>query len=222
MSSWKSQPAWQEACLKEWADRLGLLLDAEAIIPSVQRGGQEHDVIVEASRYIKVTRGGYFGFSPGIELALVPSSEDARRFHLWEGSPYQYLQRLLLQNSLTAGLNTLEGVIFHNDELSIVISQPRFDLNLVTQKEIDHWFIAQGFEIVTSAAYYRKEDNLGIFDAHDKNVVRSTIDPDILIPFDVIPVQPDGGFLHFIEDTLEAGRTLAVIRTAHTTTRAIS
>ena len=41
--SWKTAPAWQEACLEKWASSLGLLLDAADFIPRVERGGQEHD-----------------------------------------------------------------------------------------------------------------------------------------------------------------------------------
>jgi hypothetical protein len=216
-ASWESAPAWQEACLKEWASHVGLLLEANDYVPFVERGGQEHDVIAQADRYIKVTRGGYFGFSPGIELALVPSGQDARRFHLWEALPYQYLERLRLQNQLVPGLNCLEGIIVQQDELSIIISQERFDINPVTQDEITQWFAALGFTKITTAAYYRREDNLGVFDAHDKNVVRATSDPSILIPFDVIPVHPDGGFLSFIDETLAAGDSINVVRSTHTT-----
>ena len=38
-----------------------------------------------------------------------------------------------------------------------------------------------------------------------------------LIPFDVIPCHPDGGFLQFIEDTLAAGHTVRAVRSTHTT-----
>ena len=116
----------------------------------------------------------------------------------------------------------LEGVLALENDLAICISQPRLDLIAVTQAEIDGWFVAQGFQIVTTAAYYRAEDNLGIFDAHDKNVVRSSVDPGILIPFDVIPVQPDGGFLDFIRDSLIRGATISVVRTTHTTSRVLT
>jgi hypothetical protein len=78
-------------------------------------------------RYLKVTRNGVFGLSPGIELALVSSSQDARRFHLWEASPLE-----------------------------------------------------------------------------------------CLIPFDVIPCHPGGGFLAFIEETLSAGHRLRAVRTVTT------
>jgi hypothetical protein len=206
--------ARQEAGLREWANRLGLLLDSSAINPKLTRGGQEHDVYHEGGRIFKVTRNGVFGFSPGIELALVASSQDARRFHLWDASPLEYLERLHLQNFLVPGLNALEGIIVQpGDEMSIVTSQPRFEIVPVTTVEIDAWFASFGFGKITDSAYYRPEDNLGIFDAHDKNVVRAG---DILVPFDVIPCHPAGGFLTFIEETLAAGHSLRAVRTVTT------
>lgn len=163
-----------------------------------------------SDRYIKVTRNGVFGLSPGIELALVSSSQDARRFHLWEASPVEYLERLRLQNLLVPGVNRLEGVIHQcNGELAIVTSQPRFEIIPVSTAEIDAWFASRGFEIITDSAYYRRDDNLGIFDAHDKNLVRAGDD---LIPLDVIPCHPAGGFFDFIGETLASGHSLRVIR----------
>ena len=169
-----------------------------------------------ADRYFKVTRDGVFGFSLGIDLALVASGEDGRRFHLWEATPIEYLERLLLQNRLVPGLNALEGVLDQEGDLAIVTSQPRFEIVPVTQAEIDGWFQAQGFEKITACGYYRTEDNLGVFDAHAKNLVRFE---DALIPFDVIPCRPDGGFLKFIADTLAEGQTLSAVRTVSTSKR---
>jgi hypothetical protein len=208
--------ARQEACLYEWADRLGLLLNPATLPTKVVRGGQEHDLFHDErnDRYFKVTRNGVFGFSPGIELALVSSAQDARRFHLWDATPLEYLERLRLQNLLVPGLNRLEGIIHQaHGELAIVTSQPRFEIIPVSAPEIDAWFAAGGFEKITDSAYYRPEDNLGVFDAHDKNLVRAGED---LIPFDVIPCHPAGGFLAFIEETLRAGHSLRAVRTVAT------
>lgn len=200
----------------EWAARLGLLLNAKEIASLSERGGQEHDIFKQGERVFKVTRNGVFGLSPGIELALVSSSEDARRFHLWEASPIEYLERLHLQNELVPDLNHLEGVISQvNGDIAIVTSQPRFDLIAVSTEEIDAWFASLGFQKIAPAAYYRAEDNLGIFDAHDKNLIRAGA---LLIPFDVIPCHPAGGFLDFIADTLAAGHSLQAIRTVTTKT----
>lgn len=207
--------ARQEAGLTEWAKNVGLLLSPDDLPSKAVRGGQEHDIWHEESRdrYWKLTRNGVFGLSPGIELALVSSSEDARRFHLWEATPIQYLERLRLHNVLVPELNRLEGIIVQPGDLTIVTSQPRFDIVPVTQDEIDDWFESFDFEKVTSAAYYRKADNLGVFDAHDKNLIRAG---DTLVPFDVIPCYPEGGFLDFITETLASGHSLQAIRTTHT------
>lgn len=207
---------WQKKDLFQWADNLGLLLSFSDIPQKNVRGGQEHDIFHDTAtdRYFKITRHGVFGFSPGIDLALVSSSQEARRFHLWEASPIEYLERLHLQNQLVPGINSLEGIIVQADgDVAIVTSQPRFDIIAVTTEEIDTWFASQGVIKVTSAAYYRAEDNLGIFDAHDKNLVRAG---DLLIPFDVIPCHPAGGFLEFIAETVAAGHSLHAVRTAST------
>lgn len=210
--------ARQKESLREWARGLGLLLSAAKLPTKVVRGGQEHDLFHDEAtdRYFKVTRGGIFGLAPGIDLALVSSGEDARRFHLWEATPLEYLERLHLQNQLVPGLNRLEGVLDPGDDLAVVTSQPRFDLVPVTQPEIDAWFERLGFAKVTECGYYRAEDNLGVFDAHTKNLVRFEDD---LIPFDVIPCRPAGGFLQFIADTLAAGHTVRAVRTVTTTPR---
>ena len=202
----------------------GLVLNADSILPLLKRGGQEHDFFIDSQRdrCVKITLGGVFGLSPGIDLALVPSDQDARRFHLWEASPYQYLERLRLQNILVPSLNKLEGIIVQPDDFAICISQPRLDIISVTQEEIDQWFLSQGFSIVTAAAYYRAADNLGVFDAHDQNVVRAALNSEILIPFDVIPLHPEEGFLDFIRETLAAGSSFRAVRYSKTTSRASS
>ena len=94
--------ARQKKDLRQWTDRLGLLLSSSDLPAKVVRGGQEHELFHDevTDRYFKVTRNGVFGLSPGIELALVSSAQDARRFHLWEASPLEYLERLHLQNLL--------------------------------------------------------------------------------------------------------------------------
>ncbi len=209
--------ARQKEDLCEWASSLGLLLTASDLPSKTVRGGQEHDLFhdITHDRYFKVTRHGIFGLSPGIELALVSSSKDAREFHLWEATPLEYLERLYLHNLLVPGLNSFQGVIVQADgDMAIVTSQPRFDIVAVTEKEIDEWFATQGFKRVTKSGYYRLEDNLGVFDAHEKNVVRAG---ELLIPFDVIPCRPEGGFLKFIEDTLAVGHAVNAVRKVSTT-----
>ena len=208
--------ACQKENLRRWAECLGLLLNAQELPQKILRGGQEHDLYHDetSDRYYKVTRNGVFGLSPGIELSLVSSSEDPRRFHLWEASPLEYLERLHLQNLLVPGLNTLEGLIVQADgDMAIVTSQPRFDIVPVSTREIDEWFSSMGFLKITDAAYYRDADNLGIFDAHDKNLILAE---EVLVPFDVIPCHPAGGFLEFIAEAIAGGHRLSAVRTVAT------
>jgi hypothetical protein len=132
--------ARQKENLRGWAASLGLLLSAYDIPAKVVRGGQEHEIFHDEStdRYFKVTRSGVFGFSSGIELALVSSSAEGRRFHLWEATPLEYLEMLYLQNLLVPGLNRIEGIIDQaGDEMAIVTSQPRFEIVPVTVEEVD-------------------------------------------------------------------------------------
>ena len=60
------------------------------------------------------------------------------------------------------------------------------------------------------------EEGIDQFEAHDRNVIRAG---DILIPFDVIPCRPAGGFLRFIAETLAAGHSLKAIRSVTTSPR---
>ena len=105
--------AWQKSRLLQWADHLGLLINSSDLPEKLIRGGQEHELFHDplTDRYIKVTRNGVFGLSQGIELALVSSAQEARRFHLWEASPIEYLYRIHLQNLLVPALNKFEGII---------------------------------------------------------------------------------------------------------------
>lgn len=115
--------ARQKEDLRQWVDRLGLLLSTSDLPSKVVRGGQEHELFHDEAtdRYFKVTRNGVFGLSPGIELALVSTAQDARRFHLWEASPLEYLERLHLQNLLVPGLNAFEGLIVQpGDDMATV------------------------------------------------------------------------------------------------------
>ena len=206
-----TNPKSEKESFIEWSRDLGLLLENTSLPSEVVKGGQEHDLRFDedTNRYWKLTKNGVFGLVPGIDLTLVPSSMDGRNFTLWEADIVSYFERLYLHNLLVPELNVFEGVLLQPDEIIIVTSQPRFEIVAVTQEEIDHWFVLQGFEKVTSAAYYRRKDNLGVFDAHDKNVVRFN---DLLIPFDVIPCHLSDGFLGFIEDVLKRGEYVRIIK----------
>lgn len=62
--------ARQEKILLQWASNLGLPLNPSDLPSKTIVGGQEHELFHETAsdRYIKVTRNGIFGLSPGIEF----------------------------------------------------------------------------------------------------------------------------------------------------------
>ena len=102
------------------------------------------------------------------------------------------------------------------NDLAIATSQPALEIVPVNQDEIDRWFASKGFQKVISSGYYRNADNIAVFDAHEKNVVRSGGD---LIPFDIIPCIPTSGFKEFIDDALSEGKALEAIRGTSTQSR---
>lgn len=85
-SSGSPSRAWQKESLREWVRSLGLMLRYSDLPSRVIRGGQEHDIYHHegTDRYFKVTRDGIFGLTPGMDLALLSSAMEARRFQLWE------------------------------------------------------------------------------------------------------------------------------------------
>lgn len=157
-----------------------------------------------------------FGLTPGLDIELRSDENHEQVFRLWEATPLQYLERLRLQNLLVPGIVRLEGVVMDGDQLAIVTSQPQLEISSVKQEVIDDWFKGKGFFKVTDSGYYREADNIAVFDAHDKNVVRSGNE---LIPFDVIPCHPSENFLSFIQDTVAKGEKLRAVKNSGTRSR---
>jgi hypothetical protein len=96
----------QKQILRQWAECSNRILNCASLPQRIVRGGQEHDIFHDEreDRYFKVTRDGLFGLTPGIELALVSSDRDPRRFHLWEASPIKAVFReseFLITNGFT-------------------------------------------------------------------------------------------------------------------------
>ncbi|MFP4493622.1 MAG: hypothetical protein ACLFRP_07015 [Puniceicoccaceae bacterium] len=211
-------PARQEEALLEWARYSGCLIDPGSALAGLMTGGQEHDLRFdeENKRVVKVTREGVFGLSPGVEIELRSSGKHQRVFKLWQATPYEYLERLRLQNLLVPDIVRLEGAVMDGDQLAVVTSQPQLEISAVDQKTIDEWFVGRGFAKVTDSGYYRELGNIAVFDAHDKNVVRSGGD---LIPFDVIPCHPSESFKEFIRESIAGGEAMRVVKNASTRSR---
>jgi len=94
---------------------------------------------------------GRDGMTLGIDLALVASDKDARRFHLWDATPIDYSERLHLQNELTPRLNRLERFVFDGDGPPSLPQKTRFEINSVSRQKIDEGMLFVSSQKVTTA-----------------------------------------------------------------------
>jgi hypothetical protein len=114
-------------------------------------------------------------------------------------TPLEYLERLLLQNTLFGDGIELAGVATEANGLVIVTSQPNVTGGAVTREEIIEfmrrlWFQPlHGLSLSNpgALAFYRDLDEVAAFDAHPANFVK---DQDgIILPIDLILVRADPG-----------------------------
>ena len=106
----------QERDLLAWAREQGRLIDPARYLPHAERGGEEHRLWLaeDGERYFKATFPGKFGFSVILAPGGLPD--------LTEATPLEYLERLLLQNSVFGDTLALEGVAQEEREPVIVTS----------------------------------------------------------------------------------------------------
>lgn len=126
------------------------------------------------------------------------------RFGLgWGGgstaTPKEYLHRLLLQNAYFADRIELVALINWEGKLRVLTSQPHVAGDVASCDEIEHWFEGLGFMKVESnecIAWYHKEENLLVADAHEGNIIRSG--GNVLLPIDLNITRPSGDALETI------------------------
>ena len=108
----------------------------------------------------------------------------------------EYLSRLVLQNLHFGDDIRLIALINSGDHLRILTSQPHIAGEPAAYDEIQNWF--QGLNFVRLGiddriAWYRREENLLVADAHEGNVIHTTKGD--LVPIDLNIVQPSGELL---------------------------
>lgn len=111
--------------------------------------------------------------------------------------PLEYLERLLLQNSLFGDRLTLEGVAQEAGQLVIVTSQPTMLGGPVSKTEMLAFMAKLWFQPLTglslawqnALAFYRDLDEVAAFDAHPSNFVKD--DNGVVLPIDLVLVRAD-------------------------------
>lgn len=140
-------------------------------------------------RYHKATRPGRYGFTV---IAMPDGTAE-----LTDALPLEYLERLLLQNSLFNDDLRLEGVAVERERLVILTSQPNLTGDEATGQDMltfmrKLWFLPlTGLSIGRpgALAFYRDLDEVAAFDAHPGNFVKD--DDGHVLPIDLILVRAD-------------------------------
>jgi hypothetical protein len=152
----------------------------------VEDAGEEHRVWFDTrlQRYFKATHPGRFGFS----VVALPDGS----LELTGGTPLEYLERLLLQNSLFGDDVRLEGVASETGGSVVFTSQPNLGGNPVTQDEMVAFMAKLWFQPLRglslgrpgALAFYRDLDEVAAFDAHPGNFVKD--DNGVVLPIDLV------------------------------------
>lgn len=193
----------QIEALGKWARQAGLVFEAEPF-PNRLKGGREHwlvDPLETSDRIVKVTIGPEFGFYP----ACLPKSRYRDVCHWFttvEGTPLQYLRRLLLLNELFPRCHTrLAGFIVTKDRLHAVTAQLIAQGRPASLAEISTWMLKNGFRFISAWTWFRPDDGVALFDVLEKNVMHC-VDGEI-VPFDVIPIRCEGESLEMMHAALQ-------------------
>ena len=112
--SQSEQRTAQARILRAWAHQEGLILDPELFLDPATRGGEEHLVWPNAaiSRYIKLTHAGRFGLAADAQWFFDEEHEEAAaKAYLRAATPLEYLDRLILQNTVFGDDLRLLGII---------------------------------------------------------------------------------------------------------------
>jgi hypothetical protein len=183
-------PSFKESftALLEWGEAAGLIRPQKDF-PLFDREpdafGDEHQAWFEESRnrYFKATYPNQFGCA---------------WFHDGTATPGEYITRLTLQNKFFGDDIELEALVCSGEKLRVLTSQPHIAGEAADAGEIRLWFLSMGFRRLESngcVAWYHKEVNLLVADAHEGNVIRSAGG---LLPIDVNLIHPEGEMLELV------------------------
>lgn len=177
--------------LLDWARENSCLIELALVSRLAEDGGEEHRVWFDDHRqlYFKTTHPGKFGFCV---IAVSPDLPE-----LVAATPLEYLDRLLLQNSLFGDSTKLEGVVLEENGMAVLTSQPNVTGGAATREEIlafmEHlWFRPiPGIRLGRpgALAFYRDLDEIAAFDAHPANFVKD--EDGLVLPIDLILVGAD-------------------------------
>jgi len=181
----------QERDLLAWARENTRLIEPAVYLSRFEDAGEEHRVCLDVptQRYFKATHAGRFGFSV---VAL-----DDGTAELTGATPLEYIERLLLQNSLFNDQIRLEGVAVETQGTAVLTSQPNIHGGEVCAEEMSTFMEKLWFKPLHglslgrpgALAFYRDLDEVAAFDAHPGNFVKD--DNGVVLPIDLVLLRAD-------------------------------
>ena len=149
----------------------------------------------------KATHPGKFGYAADVEMVHPKGREAEPRITAGSGdaSPDEYLFRLAQQNDLFGAGVRIMGLVRYPQGVSVLTTQPFYVGVRTAQADIDVWFGMRGWRKLPTmdGAFYDVARDLLIMDALPRNVL--TLGDGILMPFDVVVVQPSDYFKSRLE-----------------------
>lgn len=181
------------AALIDYAKSNDLIVGNPLSGPSI--GGAEHDAWFDpkSQRWIKSTTGD------GFSIGMIPRVTKSGGWELRNGTPLEYLESRRLQNEVFGDDVRLHGISTADGLAHVITSQPHVSGDTPTQPEIDSAMSGAGFSRMDDATYYRKADNVAVFDLHPANAFVAK--DGSLLPIDAIVIHPNEELLDSLKDS---------------------
>jgi hypothetical protein len=163
------------------------------------KGGMEHHVWFDdkSGRWVKATSGN--GAGMGLQPRLTPDGWEMKR-----GTVKEYLESRDLWNKVFGDDIRLHGVQDDGRNISVVTSQPDITGSPMTAHEISKAMESAGFTAMGDSVYYRKRDNVAVFDLHEGNAVNAD---GAMIPFDGVILHPSEDLLDVLKFEKATGKS---------------
>lgn len=189
----------QNNALVQWAKSNGVAIEKlpDQFTPRADDdvGGSEHHVWpTENGRWLKSTRGG----ATGTGMGSIPIVRPDGSWELHSATPSEYLQSRDLENKVFGDDIRLHAIQVNGNNVNVVTSQPHVSGQKPTQPQIDSAMTDAGFARMDDATYYRKSDNVAVFDLHPNNAF---IHQGALLPIDAIVVHPSEELIDALKDS---------------------
>lgn len=141
------------------------------------------------------------------------TQEDEPFIGMGDATPFEYLERLELQNSVFNDDIQLLGCWIEAEGLVVVTSQPAIHGESPRPAEILKCMDAITFERIPGIpansedcfSFYRRRDKVAAFDAHTGNYVR--IASGLIVPIDLVMVRADDAMHDYTCRRIDAGKS---------------